>query len=105
MTDNYRPRIIAVDFDGCLCENAWPGIGMANLDVIDELRRMQKNGDWIILWTCRCGQALEEAVAWCARHQLYFDAVNQHFGHDSRKVHADEYWDDKARFVQAHVVT
>lgn len=102
------PRIIAVDFDGCLCKNSWPDIGLANLDVIEELKEEQKRGNWIILWTCRCGKELEEAVAWCAKHQLYFDAVNENmpsivrdFGNDSRKIFADEYWDDKAHCVLA----
>lgn len=26
-----NPYIIAVDFDGTLCENAWPGIGAPNV--------------------------------------------------------------------------
>ena len=96
--------IIAIDFDGTLCENAWPEIGMANFDAIERLKqRREQEGCWIILWTCRCGQALEDAVAWCARHQLYFDAVNENmpnvirdFGNDSRKIYADLYIDDKA---------
>lgn len=109
--DLERPRIIAVDFDGCLCKNAWPEIGMANLDVIRDLQQIQQMGNWIILWTCRCGKALEEAVAWCAKHGLYFDAVNENmpnvirdFGQDSRKIYADEYWDDKARMVRARIM-
>jgi len=107
MTEGYRPRIIAVDFDGCLCKNDWPNIGLANLDAIEELKAIQKRGNWIILWTCRCGEALEEAVAWCAKHQLYFDAVNENmpniirdFGSDTRKIYADEYWDDRAIRVE-----
>jgi len=46
---------------------------------------------------------LEEAVAWCERHGLMFDAVNDNlpervakYGGDTRKVSADEYWDDLA---------
>ena len=30
-----KVKVIAIDFDGCLCENAWPGeIGQANIPVI-----------------------------------------------------------------------
>ena len=47
-----RERVIAVDFDGCLCENAWPDIGEAKQDVIDALLLRQKSGAKIILWTC-----------------------------------------------------
>lgn len=98
-----RERIIAVDFDGCLCENAWPEIGEARQDVIDALLLRQKSGAKIILWTCRVGEQLSAAVRWCTRHGIVFDAINENlpvnvaaFGNDCRKIFADEYWDDKA---------
>ena len=99
-----RPIIIAVDFDGCLCVNAWPDIGEARQEVIHALLERQKQGAKIILWTCRVDERLDEAVAWCAEHGITFDAVNSNlpanvaaFGNDCRKIYADEYWDDKAR--------
>ena len=98
--------IIAVDFDGCLCENAWPGIGAAHGEVILYLRSRKARGDRIILWTCRTGKRLADAVVWCAQWGLVFDAVNENlpemvqgFGNDCRKVYADEYWDDKSVIV------
>lgn len=109
-TDPYRRdyRIIAVDFDGCLCANAWPEIGEANLGAIGPLLHRQDKGDKIILWTCREGKALQEALDWCARFGLKFDAVNANlpemnamYSNDSRKIGADEYWDDKAVNVVA----
>lgn len=96
-------KIIAVDFDGTICETAWPGIGPAKRDVINALLARQADGDKVILWTCRAGEQLEEAIAWCANRGLHFDAVNEslpeqieYFGGDTRKVWAHEYWDDKA---------
>ena len=57
----------------------------------------------LILWTCRVGERLEEAVAACAEWGLVFDAVNDNlperiatYGANPRKVNADEYWDDRA---------
>lgn len=101
-----RPKVIAVDFDGCLCENRWPDIGEPNQFVIDELRRQQANGAKLILWTCRNGADLEKAISWCALHDLHFDAINdnleenkKYFGGNSRKVWADEYWDDKSVLI------
>lgn len=41
-----KPNIIAVDFDGTLCENKWPEIGMPNEEVIEYLkkdRRLEKS--------------------------------------------------------------
>lgn len=98
-----RPTIIAVDFDGCLCENAWPKIGEPKQNIIDALLERQKNGAKLILWTCRVEGKLTEAISWCAARGLFFDAINANleenieaFGNDCRKVFADEYWDDKA---------
>ena len=98
-----RQTIIAVDFDGCLCQNAWPEIGEAREDVISALLERQRRGAKIILWTCRVGERLDAAVQWCVEHGIAFDAVNANlpvniaaFGNDCRKIYADEYWDDKA---------
>ncbi len=93
--------VIAVDFDGTLCEINWPGIGEPKTEVIDRLKSMRKNGCRLILWTCRAGQALEDAVSWCRDFGLEFDAVNENlpdnvarFNNNSRKVMADLYLDD-----------
>jgi hypothetical protein len=101
-------KIIAVDFDGCLCKNAWPEIGEPNRIRILELVRRRDAGDKLILWTCREGESLAEAVEWCRARGLEFDAVNENlpemnamYGNDSRKFGADEYWDDKAVTVIA----
>ena len=99
------PLIVAVDFDGCLCQNRWPEIGEPNLPLIRELiERREKLGDKLILWTCREGDKLREAVEWCEVMGLCFDAVNANlpemtarYGNDCRKIGADEYIDDKAR--------
>jgi hypothetical protein len=96
-------KVIAVDFDGCLCANAWPEIGTPNEDVIERLKLAQADGAAIILWTNRAGLALEEALDWCADNGIRLDGVNaslpewvEHFGSDPRKIGATEYWDDKA---------
>jgi hypothetical protein len=98
-----KNKIIAVDFDGTLCENCWPKIGEPNLDLLRHLRREKKNGAKIILWTCRSGEELSAAVKWCEVYGLIFDAVNQNtpeaieeFGEDTRKIFAHEYIDDRA---------
>ena len=100
-------RVIAVDFDSCLCVNRWPKIGEANKGAIRALIRLRGNGARLILWTCRTGALLDEAVSWCEGYGLSFDAVNDNvperialYGGDTRKVSADEYWDDKARVVK-----
>lgn len=103
-----KPNIIAVDFDGTLCENKWPEIGMPNEELIEYLKKRQANGEKLILWTNRVGNRLDEAVKWSAEKGLVFDAVNENlpeiveaFGVDSRKIFANEYIDDRNRLLES----
>ena len=98
-----NPFIIAVDFDGTLCTDRHPNIGSPNVELIAFLLWAQMEGGKLILWTCRQGSALDDAVAWCREHGLEFDQVNenlpemvQQYRTDSRKVYADLYIDDHA---------
>lgn len=59
-------KAIAVDFDGCLCSDAFPDIGAPNWEVITEAIKERTAGAGLILWTCREGKLLEEAVTACA---------------------------------------
>lgn len=94
---------IAIDFDGCLCASAYPDIGAPRWDVIEEARRRQRAGAGLILWTCREGELLQNALRACESWGLKFDAVNESlpdwieaYGTRPRKVGASEYWDDRA---------
>lgn len=95
--------IIAVDFDGTLVEHEYPKIGKPNLTLVSNLRKMKEEGHKLILWTCRQGKFLEEAVEYCKRLYLEFDAVNDNVPEsmiadfkNTRKVMADFYIDDRA---------
>ena len=98
-------QIIAVEFDGTLCIDSYPNIGFPNLPLIFLLKQMKAQDKKIILWTCRCGRYLAEAVNWCENFGLEFDAVNDNveeivkkYGSNSRKIYADVYIDDKSCF-------
>ena len=69
-------QTIAVDFDGTLCYSKWPELGQPNLALIEYLQEWKRNGNKLILWTCRAGEALSKAVEWCREQNLEFDAVN-----------------------------
>lgn len=106
-----RAPIIAVDFDGTLCENEWPGIGATKWATVQALIAARAAGARLILWTNRVGARLAEAVEWCRQRELEFDAVNENlpeileaFTTDCRKVYADIYLDDKAAQPSAAVV-
>lgn len=104
-------KAIAIDFDGCLCEWAWPEIGAPHMEVINAAIQEQNSGAALILWTCRVGGMLEAAVDWCSSYGLEFDAVNANlperiaeYRNDCRKVNADEYWDDRAVIAREALV-
>jgi hypothetical protein len=104
--DSY---VIAVDFDGTLCEYAFPKIGeqkQHHKELLELLVTMRKNGHKLILWTCRGDNeeypCLSEAVDWCRKQGLEFDAINENIkgtkklSGPSPKVLADYYLDDRS---------
>lgn len=99
--DNSKEKILAVDFDGTLCESSFPKIGKPNMKSIQYVLNKKKNGWKIILWTCRVGEKLEEAIKWSKEMGIEYDAINENldsvlnmYGGDSRKITATEYLDD-----------
>lgn len=65
------PKIIAVDFDGTLFENAWPDVGAPIEKNINKLKAEQADGAKVILWTNRVGGALDKAVNFCKEHGIH----------------------------------
>ena len=96
---SYKP-IVAVDFDGTLSlDSQYPNIGRFNTPLYEALMKLRGIGWSIVLWTCREGKELKEAVGWCANNGLEFDAINENppeVPFKSRKVVADMYIDDRA---------
>ena len=68
-----KNKIIAVDFDGTLCENKYPDIGAPRRDVIERLLQEQRAGAHTILWTCRRGEELLAAIYWALDQGLAFE--------------------------------
>lgn len=102
------PYIVCVDFDGTLVEDKFPHIGEPNTVLINRIKALQRNSNIkFILWTCRNNltpeRTLDKAIEYLATvHGLVFNAHNENieevqtmFGHDTRKVYGNEYWDDK----------
>ena len=98
------PTIWAVDFDGTLTVGSqFPNIGKPNEKLIAVLKMAKLSGVKLILWTCRGGDSLNEALSWCIEQGLEWDAVNDNipeviaaFGSNPRKVMAHYYIDDRA---------
>ena len=101
--------IIAVDFDGTLCQYAFPEIGEQTIlqkKLMETLIKLRSNGNKLILWTNRGDnekfKVLTEAIEWCKEKGLEFDAVNENLQNQKKisgyspKIMADYYIDDKA---------
>lgn len=56
--------IIAVDFDGTLSMGPYPEIGNPKPYAVEMMNKLKDDGHYIILWTCRRGERLEDALNW-----------------------------------------
>lgn len=106
-SNKKEEKVYAIDFDGTLCKNIYPKIGEAKEEVIDYVKSLKENGNKLILWTCRTGEELDNAIEWCSKRGLEFDAINENledtineYGTDPRKISVDCYIDDKALNVE-----
>jgi len=99
---NFTDKLIlAIDFDGTIVEDAYPGIGKPKLFAFETLKRLQKDGHRLILWTYRNDTSLQDAIEFCKKNGLEFYAINSSFPEEkfdnkrSRKIHADIFIDDR----------
>lgn len=96
--------IIAVDFDGTLCLGQSPSTlrdEIPNLPLFQKCKDAKEKGHKLILWTCRGGDRLKEAIEFCEFFGLEFDSINENisgmnYTRISSKAIADLYVDDKS---------
>ena len=93
---------LAIDFDGTIVDDAYPGIGKPKIFAFETLKKLQSDGHRLILWTFRHGKTLDEAVEFCKKNGVEFYAVNSSFEGEifdysqaSRKIDADLFIDDR----------
>lgn len=114
-----KDTIIAIDFDGTLCEHRFPEIGQEVPGAFRWLKEFESHGARLILWTMRSDlrnphdnntgptpganadrDYLTEAVNWCKERGVTFWGVNQnpdqHSWTQSPKQYAHIYIDDAA---------
>lgn len=94
--------IIAVDFDGTLHTGEYPSIGSPAPYAAAYMQKLKEDGHYLIIWTCRYGERLTEAINWLLSYNIPFDRINDQepqnkakYGDDTRKVYAHLYVDDK----------
>lgn len=94
--------ILAIDFDGTIVEDRYPQIGELKPGALEYINKLKQDGFWIIIWTCRAGDKLTEALTFLQKEGIRWDLVNQNmpeniekYGGDTRKIYADYYIDDR----------
>jgi len=103
--DGEDGMIISVDFDGTICEHAYPEIGELLKGAVETLKDLIAAGHIIILNTCREDEerrpVLTEAVSFMRENGVEFVSVNTNRPEDEfrdkpgRKVFANVYIDDR----------
>lgn len=105
-------KIIAIDFDGCMVDEAFPEVGKLKDGARKTIADLYDAGYELILWTCRTndgftdgtgkrhdGTYLQHATAFLRTEGLmkYFRRVNDNidFRNTSKKVYAHCYIDDR----------
>lgn len=96
------PKIVCVDFDGTLnlTDDPFPSIGKPFMPLLLELTEGKYKDYKKILYTCRTGKSLEDAVETCKNWGLEFDAVNDNInelkrhGLNPRKIYCNTIIDD-----------
>jgi hydroxymethylpyrimidine pyrophosphatase-like HAD family hydrolase len=94
--------ILAIDFDGTICDLAYPEVGKVKYRAQYYINELYKKGFGIVINTCREGKALAKALEFLDEEGFLYDYYNANFPHlideyqaDTRKISADVYIDDK----------
>lgn len=90
--------VVAVDFDGTIAKGSTFGsTGTLDTEARDVLKELKALGCVLVLWTCREGDDLEEAIGLLDRWGVPMDYFNEYpLRNGNPKVNADFYIDDKA---------
>jgi hypothetical protein len=96
-----RDIILCIDFDGTIVEHDFPRVGKPMPLAIEVIKELKEAGYVLILWTCREGKFLDDAIMFCLENGLKFDGYNEtppehEFRPEGgRKAYGDYYIDDR----------
>ena len=93
-------KIIAIDFDGTIVEDAYPAIGRLKPGAKKALNQLYNHDEiFTIINTCRSGEQLIDAVNFLIENGINFNRINdnapwliEEHG-NTRKIHADVFID------------
>ena len=91
----YKNKVLFIDFDNTLTHNSkYPITGKLNKSVVEYVKELSKSNT-LILWTCRTGNELKEAVKLCETTGIHFQGYNEYNGVEYVKPKYDLLIDDK----------
>lgn len=97
-----KKLILSIDFDGTICDLAYPEIGELKKDASIYIRKLYNEGHYIIINTCRSGKFEGYAEEFLDNAMIPYHYINCNLPHmieqyngDCRKISADIYIDDK----------
>lgn len=97
-----KPKILAIDFDGTIVENAYPNVGTLKPNAKTVINKLKQEGFKIIINTCRSGIFEGRVYEFLEEQGIEYDYINsnlptqiEYFKQDCRKISADIYIDDK----------
>lgn len=102
MTQQYK-AILSLDFDRTIVDSNYTTIHGLRKDAKHYINLLFKEGYYIIINTCRCGDEQNNAENFLKKEDVLFHLINQNnsdlvkfYNADSKKVSADIYVDDKS---------
>ncbi len=98
----HEEHVYAIDFDNTIAYTEFPKIIKPIPYAVEVLQILTEDPySTLILWTCREGKCLEDALNFCKLHKIKFDYINENckrnldlYKNDCRKISADVYIDD-----------
>ena len=99
---HHRRFTQAIDFDGTIVEEGFPGIGKIKPEADKYINKLYDEGFNILINTCRSGSYEGDAENFLRRRGIKYHYINsnlpqsiEYFKQDCRKLSADIYIDDK----------
>jgi len=91
--------ILAIDFDGTIVKKEDDYVAKAFISNAKEVINWAHSKKcYVIIWTCRTGKLLDQAVSFLKENGIKYDAINENYPdlsfETSRKIYADFYIDD-----------
>jgi len=96
-----RNPIIAIDFDGVVCVHRFPRIGALLPGAKETITKLWDEGYYIIIWTCRGGVNLVDAIEFLKEWDIPYHKINENAPFEMigfkpfPKIYADIYIDDR----------